>query len=86
MQRVYDLFAGEATPENVLSVGKQEGDRGRFYSHLYVGLYFEALAEPAQAQQNIDVAVQIFRVAYQTDDYMGYLAEVYQYLRGWGEG
>ncbi|MHC5830069.1 MAG: hypothetical protein ACYT04_82610, partial [Nostoc sp.] len=47
MQRVYDLYAGNCTPDDVLTVGQSEGIKGNFYSHLYLGLYYEA-------QNNLD--------------------------------
>lgn len=79
MQRVYDLYAGYSTPDDVLIVGQLEGDRGNFYSHLYLGLYYEA-------QNNLDLAQDyIVKAAenYKIDDYMWYLAQVHQKLRGW---
>lgn len=78
MRRVYDLFAGLCPPNSVLQLGQQEGLRGLFYSHLYVGLYYEAEADELQAQQLITQAAQ-----YVLDDYMWHLACVHQTLRGW---
>ncbi|AFZ56336.1 tetratricopeptide repeat protein [Anabaena sp. PCC 7938] len=37
MQSVYDFFAGNCTPDDVLNVGKLQGIKGNFYSHLYLG-------------------------------------------------
>ena len=33
-RQVYELFAGNCKPEDVLAAGKKEGKRGIFYSHL----------------------------------------------------
>ncbi|MEG4632022.1 hypothetical protein QUB56_20920 [Microcoleus sp. AR_TQ3_B6] len=34
-RQVYELFAGNCKPDDVLAGGKKEGKRGSFYSHLY---------------------------------------------------
>lgn len=79
MNWVYELFAGNCSPEDVLKVGEKDGKRGNFYSHLYVGLYYEAESQTEQAQKYIVKAAE----EYQLDDYMWYLAKVHQKLRGW---
>ncbi|MEH2336319.1 tetratricopeptide repeat protein [Nostoc sp.] len=79
MQRVYDLYAGDCTPDDVLTVGQSQAESGKFYSHLYLGLYYEA-------QNNLDLAQNyIVKAAdqYKIDDYMWYLAQVHKKLRGW---
>jgi tetratricopeptide (TPR) repeat protein len=79
MQCVYDLYAGDCRPDDVLSVGQSEGESGKFYSHLYLGLYYEA-------ENNLDLAHEsIVKAAdnYKIDDYMWYLAQVHKKLRGW---
>ncbi|BAT52155.1 expressed protein [Nostoc sp. NIES-3756] len=79
MRSVYDLFAGNCTADDVLNVGQAEGVKGLFYSHLYLGLYYEA-------ENNGDLAqVYIVKAAdkYKIDDYMWYLAQVHKKLRGW---
>jgi tetratricopeptide (TPR) repeat protein len=76
---VYDLFAGNCTPDDVLQVGNLGGVKGNFYSHLYLGLYYEA-------EGNIELAKDyIVKAAdnYQIDDYMWYLAVVHKQLRDW---
>jgi tetratricopeptide (TPR) repeat protein len=93
MRVVYQLFAGTSTPEQVLAAGEQQGSQGRFYSQLYVGLYYEAqqfLNQQTINQQTLELAkhhlnqaVHLFETAYQTNDYMGYLAIVHQHQRGW---
>ncbi|MBU7581874.1 MAG: hypothetical protein KAF91_03005 [Nostoc sp. TH1S01] len=76
---VYNLFAGESTPDEVLNVGNSEGIKGKFYSHLYLGLYYEAENNLNLAQEYIVKAAD----QYQIDDYMWYLAQVHKKLRGW---
>lgn len=78
MQRVYDLYAENCTAEDVLIAGESEGRRGNFYSHLYLGLYYEAEGEVERSQEYIVKAVD-----YKLDDYMWDLACVHQKLRGW---
>ncbi len=79
MRWVYDLYADNCTPEQVLDVGHQEGQIGNFYSHLYLGLYYEAEGDSESSQHYINQAVS----KYSLDDYMWYLAVVHKKLRGW---
>ncbi|HEY9853264.1 MAG TPA: hypothetical protein V6D28_27580 [Leptolyngbyaceae cyanobacterium] len=79
MNWVYELFAENCTPEDVLAVGKRNGKRGNFYSHLYVGLYYEARSDEARSQNYIVKAAE----EYEIDDYMWSLAKVHQKKRGW---
>lgn len=83
MRLIYELFAGSTTPEQVLETGAQQGKQGKFYSLLYVGLYYEAARDVELAKLHICDAAQTFQMEYRTDDYMGYLAMVHQKLRGW---
>lgn len=79
MRCVYDLYAGNSTPNDVLTVGQSEGIKGNFYSHLYLGLYYEA-------ENNFDLAQEyIVKAAdnYKIDDYMWYLVQVHKTLRQW---
>jgi lipoprotein NlpI len=52
MREVYRMFAGTMKAEEVLAAagGRPEG---RFYAHLYIGLYSEALGLKHLAQQHI---------------------------------
>lgn len=77
MATVYQLFAGACDTETLLAVARDR--RERFYSQLYVGLYFEAERDAARARRHITQAaeMQVF------DDYMGWLAVVHQQQRGW---
>ena len=79
MCSVYDLFAGNCTADEVLNVGLVEGVKGLFYSHLYLGLYYEAENNGNLAQAYIVKAAD----KYQIDDYMWYLAQVHKKMRGW---
>jgi tetratricopeptide (TPR) repeat protein len=79
MAWVYNLFAGACTTDAVLATSRGAGRRDRFYSHLYVGLYFEAEGDAARACQHVTQAAELQLL----DDYMGWLAIVHQRLRGW---
>ncbi len=78
MRRVWELYAGNCAPEDVIAAGKIDGRRGLFYSHLYVGLYWEADSDMAGAREYITKAVE-----WDLDDYMWYLARVHLVVRGW---
>jgi lipoprotein NlpI len=79
MHWVYQLFAGACQPQAVIARHADAGRRERFYSALYVGLYFEAERDPRRARDFISLAADM-RV---TEDYMGWVAIVHQRLRGW---
>ncbi|MEA5569292.1 MULTISPECIES: hypothetical protein [unclassified Anabaena] len=77
MQSVYDLYAENCTVDDLLAVGKLAGDRGEFYAHLYLGLYYEA-------QNNLELAKDYLVKAadnYKIEDYMWYLAQVHKKIR-----
>ena len=79
MKSIYDLFAGSCTIDDVLNVGKLGGLKGKFYSHLYLGLYYEAENNLELAQEYIVKAADEYKI----DDYMWYLAVVHKQLREW---
>jgi lipoprotein NlpI len=79
MSWVYQLFAGTCQPEVVITQYGDAGRHQRFYSALYVGLYFEAERDPQRARQYICQAADM----QVTEDYMGWVAIVHQRLRGW---
>ena len=64
MMKVYDMFRGKATPEQVLAnvtADDPQGDvlSGRlFYAHLYLGLYHEAIGNKKEAEKYIRLAAQ----------------------------
>ncbi|WRH68264.1 MAG: tetratricopeptide repeat protein [Planktothrix sp. GU0601_MAG3] len=77
LKSVYELFAGNCTPEDLLKIGQKQGKKGNFYSHLYLGLYYEA-------EQNIELAKTYINQAatqYEIDDYMWNLAVVHQKIK-----
>jgi lipoprotein NlpI len=57
MREIYEMFRGATTADAVL---KAAGARpqGRFYAHLYVGLYSEAIGDQARAREQIALAAQ----------------------------
>jgi len=79
MAWIYKLFAGECDAEMVCAQYRDAGQREQFYSHLYVGLYYEAGRDEPRARQYITQAAAMQVV----DDYMGWVAMVHQHLRGW---
>lgn len=79
MQQVYDLYAGNASVAELLIQAKQQGQQGKFYSHLYVGLYYEAHQDENNAKQHLEIAID----RYPLDDYMWHLAVVHRQLRNW---
>jgi tetratricopeptide (TPR) repeat protein len=79
MRCVYDLYAGNCTPDDILNVGELEGEGGKFYSHLYLGLYYEADNDVELASKYIVKAADKYKV----NDYMWHVAQVHKTLRGW---
>lgn len=79
MRRVYDLYAGQCDFPTFLAEVAQEDDRGRFYRHLYAGLYAEVHQDEATARQQLAIAAE----QYPLDDYMWHVAIVHRHLRGW---
>ena len=57
MREIYEMFRGTTTAEAVL---KAAGERpqARFYAHLYIGLYAEAIGDQARAREQIGLAAQ----------------------------
>ncbi|HZN68795.1 MAG TPA: tetratricopeptide repeat protein [Tepidisphaeraceae bacterium] len=82
MMKVHDLYAGKATPSDVLSLAEAEGGsavpegerkRRLFYAHLYVGLHYDAAGETEEAAKHIDSAAG----KYADNNYMGDVARVH---------
>ena len=71
MMTVHALFAGKATPEDVLA--KAKDDTARFFAYLYIGLYWEANGDSAKAQPWLKRAAE----ASSGQDYMGAVARVH---------
>jgi lipoprotein NlpI len=79
---VYDLFAGRAKPEDVLSAveagnpAAAEKSRRLFYAHLYLGLYAEVNGDTTKAREHMTLAADKYRI----DHYMGDVARVHAQL------
>ncbi|HYE18287.1 MAG TPA: tetratricopeptide repeat protein [Tepidisphaeraceae bacterium] len=80
MMKVLDLFAGKATPDDVIATatadkGLDEKALGRrlFYAHLYIGLYHDALGETAKAKEHMAIAAE----KYPVPDYMHGVAKAH---------
>jgi lipoprotein NlpI len=78
MAEIHKLFAGKATPEDVLAAAKAAPSQGRsaeplFYANLYLGIYFEATGDAAKARE------YIFKAAGRANEngYMGDVARVH---------
>jgi hypothetical protein len=80
MSRVYQLFAGACDAERIVAQYRNSGQRERFYSSLYVGLYCEAERDRDLARHYICLAADMQVI----EDYMGWVAIVHRRLRGWG--
>ena len=70
MSEIYDLFAGKATPEDVLRAARagdppaaQLNDR-LFYAELYIGLYYESEGDARRAEEHIRIAADKHRIGH----------------------
>lgn len=54
MREVYEMFKGTMTPQAVLKAGQSAS--GRFFAELYVGLYYEAIGNKADALTHLKAA------------------------------
>lgn len=81
MTAIYDLYAGNIQPDEMLAIAARDGQRGEFYRHLYLGLYCEAWNNKLEAKEHILMAA----TQYSLDDYMWHLAKVHCTIRGWNE-
>jgi lipoprotein NlpI len=70
MAEVQKLFAGTATPDDVLAAaakvkdGTGDGKAARFYAHLYVGLYYEATGDEKKAKEHITIAAEKYVIGH----------------------
>jgi len=55
MREVYQMFQGTLSPERVLAAAGS-GAESEFYAHLYIGLYYDALGQKADALTHIRTA------------------------------
>ncbi len=79
MTAIYTFYAGEITADELLHQGTLGGDRGEFYAHLYLGLYYEVNQHPDLAQKHISIAAEDYNI----NDYMWHLAQVHKQWRHW---
>jgi hypothetical protein len=76
---VYDLFAGNAQPEDVLAAvekGKPKGpelESRQFYAHLYLGLYYDSTGDKNKAKEHLEKAGADDKIG----GYMGDVARVH---------
>jgi lipoprotein NlpI len=70
MSEIYGLFAGKATPDDVLRAARagdppaaQLNDR-LFYAELYVGLYFESEGNARRAAEHISIAADKHKIGH----------------------
>jgi lipoprotein NlpI len=83
MMTIYEMFKGDAKPDDVFAAADagplDEGKRNsqRFYANYYVGMYYEAVGEPAKALEYLKKAVEKYPVG----DYMMDVARVHLKLR-----
>lgn len=79
MSEVYQLFAGQATPDDVLAAARAgnptpaELNNRLFYAHLYLGLYFEATGNGELARSHITTAAEKHPIGH----YMWNVADVH---------
>jgi lipoprotein NlpI len=79
MKEVHALFAGKAKPEDVLTAAragepsKVRLEQQLFYADLYLGLYFEVIANQELAREHILKAAERSK----ENDYMGDVARVH---------
>jgi lipoprotein NlpI len=82
LMKVYDLFHGDAKPEDVLAAAragdpsKEELNSRLFYAHLYLGLYYEAIGDNKQALEHMTLAAHKHTIG----EYMGEVARVHERL------
>jgi len=77
MMKIHELFAGQATVEDVVAAAKFGGLRAKFYADLYIGLYYEALGDQEQAMAFIARAAE----GANANGYMGDVARVHLIVR-----
>ncbi len=55
MRQIYEMFDGTLSPVQVLTAAGQ-ARAAKFFAHLYLGLYFEALGDAELALEHIELA------------------------------
>ncbi len=80
LMRVYDLYRGTATPDDVMTAveagepSAAERKERLFYAHLYLGLYFDATGDKKRALEHVALAAHKYHV----EGYMGEVARVHE--------
>jgi lipoprotein NlpI len=70
MMTVYELFAGRAQPEEVLTAARNgmpspaELNQRLFYAHLYLGLYFDANGDKQKAVEHLAQATDDHKIGH----------------------
>lgn len=82
MMKIYDLYRGQATPDDVLNAAEEGSDSTRlagqrFYAQLYVGLYYEATGKPEAAAPLLKAAAENHRTTRTVNRYMWSVADVH---------
>jgi lipoprotein NlpI len=74
MMEVYALYLGKAKPADVLAAA-EAGDvpaglrkEQRFYGHLYLGLYFDAIGDKRKALEHLSLAEDRYRIGHYMAD------------------
>ena len=73
MMAVHSLFAGKATPAEVLHDAEGKPGSARFFAYLYIGLYWEANGDAVKARPWLKQAAELS----DGQDYMGAVARVH---------
>jgi lipoprotein NlpI len=83
MMRIYDLFIGKASADDVLkeaaagNLPRERRDEQEFYAHLYIGLHYEAQGDARRALEHISKAARDYKIGH----YMWHVARVHAELR-----
>ena len=81
MPKVYDLIAGTAKPDDLLKAVENDSAKdkreGYFYTHLYIGLNYEAEGDAAKSLEHITTAVEKYSIPH----YMADVARVHIAIR-----
>ncbi len=70
MNKVLELFAGKATPKDVLDAAEgaklkdEPLKEARFYAHLYVALYYESEGDAKKCQEHLTEAVEKYKIGH----------------------
>jgi lipoprotein NlpI len=73
MRQIYGLFRGDVRPEQVMAAAGDDPE-ARFYGHLYLGLYYEAMGEKDRATEHLREAA---KEQYAAGGYMHGVAKVH---------